>query len=296
LYIIVLTILITFTVSNTAFLSESETPTILPQKLGGVHDFIFTLSRETLIRWGFTTEKYHRQVNNQTELLGGLEDYIYGLTNEQIIAYVLKEIDEHPELDSKEHLDTLSTQYGLNNSQTSFHDSLIKMSRETLRSFALTAEAYHRKVLNLRYYGGLHDYTDSLTDAQLRLYIMNEAKVHPELTAEKLKELSQEYGYTPKETTAVALFLSFPPGGDGGLHDMLGTAKKSELIEMTFAIEKYHNKGMQMVGGLHDYVYLLSRKQLLEYINKELKEHPEINHLKEIKKLVKQYKKSSDKK
>ena len=43
------------------------------QSFGGLHDYIYRETRENLVKWALTTEKYHRKLNS-TQFLGGLHD------------------------------------------------------------------------------------------------------------------------------------------------------------------------------------------------------------------------------
>jgi len=344
-------------VLNTGFLSEI-------QKIGGIHDFITTLPRDTLIKWALTTEKYHNELN-KIEAIGGLDDYINRMSNEEIISYILKEIIEHSELNSKEKLDSLSQGYGLNKVEQAIggvHDYIWKMSLDALKVWALTTENYHKEINGISdFVGGLHDFINSMSIEELIVYIMKEIKEHPELTASEIESLSQKYGtnrtltisdtittMNRKNLTNMAFTLEryhhngskvfgglhdrisklsddeikqyilkelnehpeiacikkinnlskeykkkpkilAQAGNDGGLHDILPRMERKNLVKMAFLLERYHKNGTIVQGGLHDYVFNLSKSEVKDFIIKELKEHPEINNKKQIMKLTKEY-------
>jgi HD superfamily phosphohydrolase YqeK len=251
---------------------------------GGLHDYIWRLPREKLINWALTSEAYHRDVNH-LHLLGGLDDYVNSLTNDKIIEYIMNEVKEHPELTSQGKLDTLSTKYNINvnsvhNVQVAspfggdggIHDYIWRMDRPSLNKWALTTEKYHRNTNNQQLFGGLHDYISTLSNQQVIDYIMKEVKEHPELTAGKIDSLSAEYGITGE----VEKPLLQMGGNDGGLHDYIWRLPRTTLDSWALAAEKYHNKEQITLGGLHDYIATLSNQQVIEYIMKEVKEHPEI--------------------
>jgi len=78
---------------------------------GGLHDFIWRESRDVLIRWALTTEKHHNFTKG-IKILGGLEDYVNTMTNEQLVDYILAKAKEHPELNNAQALDKFSVEYG----------------------------------------------------------------------------------------------------------------------------------------------------------------------------------------
>jgi len=68
--------------------------------------------RTTLINYALTTEKYHRDINN-LQLLGGLHDYVDTLSNKKLIEYIVKEANEHVELDTIEKLAQVAKEFGI---------------------------------------------------------------------------------------------------------------------------------------------------------------------------------------
>jgi len=136
-------------------------------------------------------------------LIGGLHDYINSLTNDQVIDYILREVKEHPEIANKNKLEGLVTKY-LHPPATlplpegimgGIHDYIFRLPRDKLNLWALAAEKYHREVNNEHLLGGLDDYLSSLSDKQVIDYILKEVKEHPELgKSKKLDELVTKYG------------------------------------------------------------------------------------------------------
>jgi len=267
---------------------------------GGLHDFIFRMPRETLNKWALASEKYHRQTNN-LHLYGGLDDYIETLTNEQVIDYIMNEVKEHPEIASSTKLDTLVSQFKISGKthkaiaptaptgpiggDGGLHDYIFRIERETLNTWALATEKYHRKANNLHLMGGLDDYIHSLSKDQVIEYIMKEVKEHPEIASgKKLDSLVSEYQI--KNPASHGGLSSGPIGGDGGLHDYIWTLSRPKLESYAFVFENYHNNNQQVLGGLHDYINTLSNQQVIDYIMKEAKEHPEIANASKLDTLV----------
>jgi hypothetical protein len=273
---------------NQNFLAEEP-------KIGGLHDYIFTLPRETLVKWAFTTEKYHREVN-QVNPRGGLHDYIQRLSNQEIINIILKEVDEHPELDSKDKLESLINKYQVSNGPViggdgGLHDIIFRLPRETLNTWALTTEAYHRDINHQHLLGGLDDYISSLSNEQVIDYIMKEIKEHPEIAFKaKLDGLAKKYNINSNSVHEVSSQQGEVnmPGADGGLHDVIATMKRRDLVDWAFALEHYHNGG-PVLGGLHDYIFNLSNEEVKARIIKELGEHREINTMTHMQELMNKF-------
>jgi len=80
--------------------------------LGGLHDYIFSEPKDTLINWALACEKYDREQSNQF-LIGGLDDYIHSLNNAAIAQIILNYAEKYPVLNSSTELNTLVTKYGI---------------------------------------------------------------------------------------------------------------------------------------------------------------------------------------
>jgi HD superfamily phosphohydrolase YqeK len=93
---------------------NTATSEVFLQNEGGLHDYIWRVPREILIKWALTAENHFR-VKESKEFEGGLHDYIDQLPNQEIIEYIMKKAQEYPELDNAETLDRLSIEYGMKN-------------------------------------------------------------------------------------------------------------------------------------------------------------------------------------
>jgi len=265
---------------------------------GGLHDYVFRLPRETLIKWALTTEAYHRDVNHQ-HLLGGLDDYINTLANDKIADYIMKEVKEHPEIAFKAKLEGLSQKYNIDvntvhndedgkmEANPGFPDKgLLDILQTTQRglfnNWALALEKYHREVNNLHLMGGLHDYIHTLTDDQVRDYIKKELKEHPDVAfTTSLNGLVSKYNISEK-----SVHSSIPDGTmeanpgfpDSTVFDILMSTQRNVFSNWALALEKYHREvnNLHLMGGLHDYIHTLTDDQVRDYVKKELKEHPDV--------------------
>jgi len=209
----------------------------------------------------------------------------------------MKEANEHPEIANASKLNELVTKYNIKSSKThgagsgsliggdgGLHDFIWRLPREKLNNWALATEAYHREVNNLHLLGGLHDTISSLSNDQVIAYILKEVKEHPEIAgADKLDGLVARLLNPP---TTLPL-----PEAAGGVHDYIWRLPREKINLWALATEQYHREinNLHLLGGLDDYITSLSDKQVVEYILKEIKEHPELNSDKKLDELVTKY-------
>jgi len=288
--------------SDMIFLSEE--PIMDGGMDGGLHDYIFRLSRQELTNMAFAAERYGQEMRGGMPILGGLHDYINGMSDAEIAQYVLDQAKKYPELNSYDRLRDLQIQYGIIHGETgempTFGDATMKMGglvdflwrepRENLEAFALSTEKYHRDINGQHLYGGLHDRIASMSVLDLASYILKEAREHPEIDDyNKLKSLSMEYGFIKNETAVV--LLEEEPMKVGGLSDFLWREPRKNLEAFALSTEKYHRtvKNLHLMGGLHDYINTMSNLDLADYILRETREHPEIDDYNQLKTLATKY-------
>jgi len=245
---------------------------------GGVHDYLHTLDRKGLEEHALALEKYHDSFISEQKF-GGLHDYIERLSDDEITSYILKEVNEHPEVNNMHKLKELTTKkFKSTLIGGGIHDYLFTLDRKGLEEHALALEKYHDKATGRHKLGGLHDYIQRLSDEEVASYILKEVNEHPELNnMHKLKEL----------TTYNKIEERHPLIG-GGVHDYLRTLDRNSLEEHALALEKYHDKttGRHKLGGLHDFIKRLSDEEVASYILKEVSEHPELNNMHKLKELT----------
>ncbi len=257
-----------------------------PQKelqIGGLHDFIFRESRETLEKWALTVESHHIKITGKN-VIGGLHGRRNPLSNEEFANYILDMTKIYPGLNSRNELEKLSDLYGFSEPKISgkvgegvggLHDYLFRQSRETLVRWALTAEAHYNQKTGKIVIGGLHDRLELLSNQDYAQYILDKVKQFPELdNGKELDRLSQVYGFADNPSLGKSL---------GGLHDYIFRTDRNTLIRWAFTAEAHDNKiknpsqVVPVLGGLHDYIQKLTDQEIAEYVLRMADAHQELN-------------------
>lgn len=65
----------------------------------GIHDYLWSLNRKDLEKIALGTEEYHRKIREEY-LFGGLHDYIATISDEDLRSYIIKEVNEHYEINN----------------------------------------------------------------------------------------------------------------------------------------------------------------------------------------------------
>jgi hypothetical protein len=241
-----------------------------PMPGSGIHDYLPTLNREQLERWALAAE-YHHNLSYGEMTIGGLHDYIGSLTNADLMKYITNKTKEHPELNDITFFRRLlkKLNYEGDNSSAKFEglEAVVpKLNRQDLERFALSLEHYHRKVNNITLFGGLHDYIYNVTSTFLQEYINLEIKEHPEINNRNFFDSV----FTPEVRNL------------GGIHDVLFRLNRTDLERWSLRAEDYHNQinNLTMIrGGLEDKLMYMTNKDIINYILKEVKEHPAIDKI-----------------
>jgi len=76
------------------------------------HAYLANQTKETLIKWALTCEKYEQEIEKREHLLGGIDDYIYRVTEEVIKKYIVSKVEKFKRLDNESVLNDLAVQYG----------------------------------------------------------------------------------------------------------------------------------------------------------------------------------------
>jgi len=248
---------------------------------GGLHDILRTKSLDEIKAWALTAEAHHNAVTGET-IIGGIHGRQNPLTKEEYEKYILDMAQIYPELNSPMELDRLSLVYNISSPSLlqygGLHDFLFTQDRETLEKWALTAEAHHEKVSGKTLIGGLHGRQNPLTKEEYARYIIDMARIYPELSSpSKLDELSQTYEiHAPK----VALQI-------GGLHDYIFREPRETLEKWALTVEAHHEKvtGKKLIGGLHGRRNPLSNEEYANYILDMTKLYPGLNSRNELDRL-----------
>jgi HD superfamily phosphohydrolase YqeK len=229
-------------------------------QMGGLHDYLYRQPRSTLIRWALTAEAHERNTQG-LHILGGLHDYIHTLSDADIAKYIDEKAKKFNDLNSNVKLDALAEKYSINYDETSnFINLLYRKPRSTLINYALTAEAHERKVKGLTLKGGLKDYIHSLSDTEIITKISDRVKLFNELASDKkFEELAKEYQINYDETTNFTFLLY--------------RKDRATLIKYALTAEAHERKvkGLQLMGGLHDYIHTQSDEQIINYITEKVK-------------------------
>jgi len=205
------------------------------------------------------------------------------MSDADIAEYILTKVKEFPELDSEEKLNELIQQKHENTGLIGggIIDYVQAANRTTLINWALALEAYHREVNQLHLVGGLHDMIGVMSKKDIKKYIMTEAHDHSEITnIAILNGLVTKFNinFTPHQTLSLALALEDIP--------------RNILINWALTTERYHRTVYDqklIMGGLHDYVNVLSTDKIIEYIVKEADEHDDLNTLEKLSQLANEY-------
>lgn len=230
-----------------------------PGKMGGLHDYIFRVDNDTLVRWALTCQAHHnKMLNQQTELV------VDKMTQKQLIDFVLDMAKKYPGLDSSTELDRLSQQYKIQTKPLTFgglDDYLFRQTRDNLVKWALTCEYHDREVRKVHLIGGLHDYIDRLSDVEIANYIIEKVKIYKELdTIEKLDSFANKYSIK---------YIPHPHlNAIGGLHDYIFRKDRQTLIKWALTCEAHdrYERKVKLLGGLDDMVDYWSNEKIAEYI------------------------------
>jgi predicted MPP superfamily phosphohydrolase len=253
--------------TQTVFLAVEAKPIL---GLGGLHDYIFRMDMDTLVRWAHTCQAHDNKITKKQNDLKVEE-----MTKEQLMSFILGMAKQYPGLDSSTELDRLSETYEVKTvSFGGLHDYLFRQSRSTLIRWALTGEAHERKVKNQQHLlGGLHDYIGTMSDVEIANYVSEKAKLYKELDSGlKLDGLAKQYSITYEELPRLTQF--------GGLHDYIFRKDRNTLINWALTCEFHDRSERKMVnvlGGLHDYIHTLSNEKIAEYILGMVAVYPVLN-------------------
>ena len=254
--------------TQSVFLAAEPEPIL---KFGGLHDYIFRMDKDTLVRWALTAQAHHNKITKKQNELKVDE-----MTEKQLIDFILGMVKVYPGLDSSTELDRLSEKYEVTTRPFSFggiHDYLFRQSRSTLIRWALTGEAHERRVKDLHLLGGLHDYIGTLSDVEIANYVSEKAQKYKELdSGVKLDSLAKEYSVHYEELPHLTQL--------GGLHDYIFRKDRKTLIMWALTCE-YHDRyerKVNVLGGLHEYVHTLTNEKIADYVLGMAAVYPVLNN------------------
>lgn len=166
----------------------------------------------------------------------------------------------------------LSEEVKLDDSLTS---KLLEYKRENLTKIALACEKFIRDKQKLQLLGGLHDYIDSLDDQKIRSIILDFTIKDSELAnINKLEEISKIEKEVKPDTFGEAY---------------LNTFNREKIEAMALECEKYSRKkkGQEnLLGGLHDYIRLITKDRIVQIIIKYAEEFPELKEKNKLEEMI----------
>jgi HD superfamily phosphohydrolase YqeK len=233
---------------------------------------LYRKTKAELINLALAAEVVER-THMQSGLLGGLHDYVTSLDKEQLINYIMDRAQKYDEIKSYQKLENFRVAQNLTSDfeLLELKHMLYRQNRNDLINMALAAEMEDRKDKE-GISGGLYDSAVVRSDEYLMNYILQLAEQHSEMkNIDNLKELAKKYGFV----------------NNFEIEHMENMFYRTDIVTLkkyALASEKLHrNKfGIDVDGGLHDYIDMLDKGQVIDYIIKEVKEHPEIQSLEKI--------------
>jgi hypothetical protein len=233
---------------------------------------------EELRDYSLKLESYSKS-KSQEQSLGGLHDYIFTMSSDDCMKYILAVSLRNSELLDKTFFLSIITEkkslsfIGEETNTESNHAYLYQLDRETLVSFAFTTEKYElaKRGINKNIRGGLHDLIFNMSNTKVANYIINHLNKYPEVdNLSTLQEMSISYGFSKKR--------SFKSGG--GLHDYIWREPRDVLEKWALTCEFHYNyiNNIQVLGGLHDYIFQMTNQELGSFILKKAQELPELNN------------------
>jgi hypothetical protein len=275
---------------NLTFLNDEK-----PEKLGGLHDYIFSIDEDTLRKWSIAVDRYNYKNDGQQLIGAGIQDKIIFMRKIDFIEYLLKMIKNYPVLDSFETLNKLCVSYGITEEKKQEEPMFIgglvnfiwKQSDNVLRQWALTCDKYDKEKRNVNLHGGLEDYVNNLSREQLMDICLKHARTYIELNSiETLNSLSTSYGFSlPSLSKKLEAKIM------GGLEDFISKESVDVLRQWALTCERFKREQNNQVflGGLVNYVRLLNKEQLIEVILNYAKEYPQLNSVEELNELAHKY-------
>jgi len=251
-------------------------------KLGGIHDYIYRVDNDTLIRWALTAQAHHNKITNQQDTLN-----VDKMSVKELIDFTLGMVSKYPGLDSSTELDRLGEQYKIATKPFSFggiHDYLFRQSRSTLIRWALTGEAHERKVKGIQLLGGLEDYIDTLSDVEIANYVAEKAKNYKDLdSGDKLDSLAKAYSITHEPQPHLLQM--------GGLHDYIFRKDRKTLIIWALNCDNHdrYERKLNVLGGLHEMVHTMTNEKIAEYVLGVAAVYPVLNNAENLDALAKKY-------
>lgn len=217
-----------------------------------------TIDADGLAKIAIACDEYDR-AESATPRVGGLVDFVERLNVNERRTEIISLVTKHEKLRELGFIKILLKKYENIEYRSSIKGISVvlhSISREELERLALEFEKYHRSKNNLLLVGGLHDYIDRLPDEEVIGIIRGFIEDNNELN-------------DPEIVKSVAKFES-------KFWEKIEKKNIEELRQICLSLEAYDRKtrGIFPLGGLHDYINSLERKDLIEYIRIKADQYP----------------------
>lgn len=217
-----------------------------------------TVDADGLAKIAIACDEYDRS-ESSIPRVGGLVDYVERLDQNERRTIIISYTSKYEKLREQGFIKILLKKYEKLEYRSSYKGVsriLYSISREELERIALEFETYHRSKHSLILTGGLHDYIERLSDDEVIEAIRNFIENNIELNdAEVVRSVGKFENKFWQE---------------------IEKKNDEDLKKICLALEAYERKikGIFPLGGLHDYINKLTRKDLIEYIRLKASQYP----------------------
>jgi len=247
-------------------------------KFSSFFEYLSKLSQdentEYLRKLALAADNYKKFKTGTQKLIGGLHDYVYRLNNSQIIRIIKKYIDEYPELAEHGLIHNL-----VGKTLRTAEEVKAELKEEdeySLARLVILCEEYERNKTGIQLIGGFHDFAFTLPKEKLLKIIGTFVSNNPELSPEHslLDMAKNEISRYRSSTDKIRPW---------------GMYYISELRRIAEAAEDWANKKLEkdVFGGLHDYIWRLSKEEITKILNDFISIFPELAGPEVIESLVK---------
>jgi len=235
-------------------------------KFSSFFEYLSKLSQdentEYLRKLALAADNYKKFKTGTQKLIGGLHDYVYRLNNSQIIRIIKKYIDEYPELAEHGLIHNLVGK--TLRTAEEVKAELKDVDQSTLAKLVILCEDYERNKTGVQLIGGFHDFAFTLPKEKLINIIGTFTLNNPELSPQ-----GSMMGFLQNEANRYR---------NGSSEIMPWNLYRSELMRLAEAVEDWANNklGREVLGGLHDYIWNLSKEEITKILRDYMKNFPEL--------------------
>ena len=225
---------------------------------------LLELKHDVLAHIAISLDNYDKSKSSIVRI-GGLHDYAFRLTDPELIEIICNFTKKWPEVLEEGFITALlrSKDNLVHATIGGFEDYSFKLERADLISCALSAENYDRKKRNIHVLGGLHDYINTLSN-------------------ENIVKILNDYVHQYPEMRVPGFIEGLAGIPQGGFEYYLSLQSVENLRQLCIDVESYDRKvrDIHPRGGIHDYVFSLSKEQLVSYILNKAEHYPNLRNKK----------------